>query len=207
MEQENTGDRAADYLHNYPDFKVDMVNGMFLGEHSGRYYFYSKGNIGILDGDYSVANNVSNFFNGRLLQTNSKLLFIPPKMVLSCIQKVGDSETPSSFKCAKDFPFLAEALCLETMRRVEQTLPLKEGKDINGWTHFVVMLEKFVSQLGNKAQYFEGIDCYCFISSDDVLMQCNPEEGNYDWQFAEKVEGFRVHKKTIMTLINRQKLL
>lgn len=204
-EVSKNADPAADYLHNYPDFKVDMVNGLFLGEKDGKYYFFSKGNIGILEQEYSVANNVNSFFSGALVSTNSRLRFIPPKLLLEVIQRVGDSETKPSFHLPTDFPFTAEALCLETMRRVESTLELRTG--INGWNHFVIILEKFVSGLGNKAVYFEGIDSYCFISTDDVLLLANPEAGNFDWQFAEKVEGFKIGKKTIMTLINRQRFL
>lgn len=198
-------DKAADYLHNYPDFKMDMVNGLFLGEYGGKYYFFSKGNIGILEDEYSVANNIMNFFHGALVATNSKLRFVPPKLLLEVVERVGDSETKPSFHIPQGFPFPAEVLCLETMRRVEQTLALRTG--INGWNHFVIILEKFVSEQGNKAVYFEGIDHYCFMATDDVLMICNPDEGNYDWQFAQNVCGFKVGKKTLMTLINRQKLL
>lgn len=197
-------DAAADYLHNYPDFKVDMLNGLFLGEYEGKYYFFNKGNIGIVE-EYSVANNVSNFFNGVLVSTNSRLRFIPPKMILEVLQKVGDSETKPSFHLPSDFPFVAEALCLETMRRVEGQLELRTG--INGWNHFVIILEKFVAEHGNKAIYLEGIDSYCFLSIDDVLLLSNPETMNFDWQFAEKVSGFKIGKKTIMTLINRQRFM
>lgn len=196
-------DAQADYLHNYPDFKVDMVNGLFLGEHEGKYYFFSKGNIGILEDKYSVSNNISNFFNGALVSTNSKLRFVPPKLLLEVIQRSLDEETPPSFHLSEDFPFIAEALCLETMRRVESALPLRTG--INGWNHFVIILEKFVSDLGTNAVYFEGIDSYCFMSIDDVLLRANPETLNFDWQFAEEVCGFKIAKKTIMTLINREK--
>lgn len=198
-------DKAADYLHNYPDFKLDMVNGLFLGEAGGKYYFFSKGNIGILEDEYSVANNVSNFFNGALVSTNSKLRFVPPKLLLEVVQKVGDSETAPSFNLPKDFPFIGEALCLESMRRIEGKLEMRTG--INGWNHFVIILEAFVAKLGNKAVYFEGVDHYCFMSTDDVLMLSNPETMNFDWQFAEKVEGFKIGKKLIMKLIERQRFM
>lgn len=197
-------DPIADYLHNYPDFKLDMVNGLFLGEHEGKYYFFSKGNIGIAE-EYNVANNISGFFNGALVSTNSKLRFVPPKLLLEVIQKVGDSDTAPSFHLPEGFPFVAEALCLETMRRVEAALPLRTG--INGWNHFVIILEKFVSEHGNKAVYFEGLDHYCFMSLDDVLLLSNPETMNFDWQFAETLTGFKIGKKTIMTLINRQRFM
>lgn len=196
-------DAAADYLHNYPDFKFDMLNGMFLGEHEGKYYFYNKGAIGVLEGEYSVANNVGNYFSGAIVKTNRALRFIPAKMILTAIEKVGDEETAPSFTLPKDFPFPAEALCLETMRRIEGTLEAKTG--INGWNHFVIILDKFISELGNKSIYFEGIDCYCFLSTDDVLMHYNPETNHFDWKFAEKVHGFKIRKQTLITLINRQR--
>lgn len=206
METESKKDVAAEHVaEKYPDFKFDMINGMFLGGHEGKYYFFNKGNIGVLEGEYSVANNISNFFNGALVATNSKLRFIPPKLMFEFIQKVGDTDTAPSFQLPKDFPFPAEALCLETMRRIEGHLPLRTG--INGWNHFVILLEKFVSQLGNQAVYLEGIDHYCFFSIDDVLVLHNPETMNFDWQFAEEVSGFKVGKKTIMTLINRQRFM
>lgn len=202
-EVETKFDKAADYIHNYPDFKVDMLHGLFLGEKDGKYYFFNKGNIGVLEDKYNVANNIGNFFSGPIVQTNYKLRHIPPKMILNELQKVGDEEAKPSFKMEKDFPFLAEALCLETMRRIEQTLEAKTG--INGWNHFIIMLEKFVYANGDKSIYFEGIDNYCFIPSDEVLMTCNPDLGNYDWTFAEKLGGFKVRKQTLMTLINREK--
>jgi hypothetical protein len=204
-DQEPKMDKAADHLHNYPDFKIDMANGFLLGEHEGKYYFWSKGNIGILEGEYSVANNVSNFFNGALVSTNSRLRFIPPKLLLEVISKVGDEETPPTLNLPKNFPFTAEVLCLETMRKVESALTLRTG--INGWNHFVIILEKFVSELGNNAIYFEGVDCYCFLSLDDALIHYNPETMNFDWQFAETLSGFKISKKSIMTLINRQRFL
>lgn len=198
-------DAAADYLHNYPDFKFDMINGMFLGELGGKYYFYNKGKIGILDGQYSVSNNIGNFYSGPIVVTNKQLRYIPGKMILTAIEKVGDEETAPTFTLPTDFPFIAEALCLETMRVVEAKLEGKTG--INGWNHFVIMLEAFVAKMGNKAIYFEGVDSYCFLSSDDVLLLANPNTGNYDWNFAENVVGFKVRKQTLITLINRQKLL
>lgn len=202
---QSTKDATADLLHNFPDFKLDMIHGLFLGEDSGKYYFFNKGEIKILEEEYGVSNNLANFFSGPIVQTNKSLRYLPPKMILTEIEKLGSEETAPSFVLDKEFPFLAEALCLETMRRIEKNLTPKTG--INGWNHFVIILENFLSKVGNKAFYFEGIDSYCFLSSTDILLYCDPDKGNYDWEWDETSSGFSIRKQTLIKLIERQKFL
>lgn len=202
--QEPQKDVAAEYLHNYPDFKRDFAKGFFLGEDKGLYYFWERGNITAFGG-YNVPNNISNFFNGSIVSSNG-VRFYPPKMVLEAFIKTQtlDALQENVVEHKPDFPFIAEALCLETIARIEEALPLSEG--LNGWTHFVLRLENLAVQNRGKIVQIEGIDHYLFISEESLVLEFATAEDvhTFHWKF-ENVVGFKVSKKLLIKLIERQK--
>jgi hypothetical protein len=201
------GDVAADYLHNYPDFKRDYAKGFFLGESDGKYYFYERGQITSVE-EYNVPNNISNFFSGAIIRSNG-VQYFPSKMVLEAFVREQTLEAikegKEEFELRADFPFTAEALCLETIRRLEQTLPLSEG--INGWNHFVVRLEQLAVSHKGKIVQIEGIDHYLFAHEEDLVIQFATADdiNTFTWKFTEPQRGFKVSKKLMVKLIERQK--
>jgi hypothetical protein len=236
MEQEKqVGDVAADYLHNYPDFKRDFAKGFFLGESDGKYYFYERGLITNVE-EYNVPNNISNFFSGSIVRSNG-VRYFPSKMVLEAFVREQTLEAFKADGCSDcnsmgifhegganiecshcsgtgrrghveisaNFPFIAEQLCLETIRRVEQALPLSEG--INGWHHFVVRLEELAVSHKGKIVQIEGIDHYLFAHEEDLVIQFATADDahTFSWKFAEPQRGFKVSKKLMVKLIERQK--
>lgn len=206
MSAEAVADVAADHLHNYPDFKRDFAKGFFLGEDKGKYYFWNNGIITQFEGEYHVANNVSNYFSGPIVGSNG-VRYYPPKMVLEAFVREQTIEAldGEGFDLQSSFPFPAEALCLETLHRVEKALPLSEG--INGWPHFLVRLQALAVGNQGKIVQMEGIDHYLFISEESMVLQFATAEDihTFKWKFAEEVVGFKVGKKLLIKLIERQK--
>lgn len=201
-------DKVADHLHNYPDFKRDFAKGFFLGEHEGTYYFWDHGKYTEFKGEYSVANNINNFFSGAIINSNG-VRFYPPKMVLSAFVNEQTGETfledeSNLLVMPNGHPFNAEVLCLETMRRIEEILPT--SSDLNGWTHFMVRLEKLAVENRGKIVQIEGIDHYLFISEESLVIQYATADDfhTFKWKF-EDVKGFKVPKKLLIKLIERQK--
>lgn len=232
-EENRPVDKAADHLHNYPDFKRDFAKGFFLGEAEGTYYFWDHGSITEFKGEYHVANNVSNYFSGPVVGSNG-IRYYPPKMVLEAFKREQTvealDEEAEALELRADFPFTAEVLCLETLRRVEERLPLSEG--LNGWHHFVVRLEALASANKGKIVQMEGIDHYLFISEESLVLQFATADDihTFRWKFgptmpeADKespicslcdtkfeacecydIKGFKVSKKLLIKMIERQK--
>lgn len=199
-------DLAADHLHNYPDFKRDFAKGFLLGEHEGKYYFWERGNVTISE-EYNVPNNISNFFSGPIIRSHG-VRYYPSKMVLDAFmreQTTGAFEGSAQLEIRSDFIFTAEELCLETIYRLENMLPLSEG--LNGWAHFVVRLEKLVVENKGKIVQIEGLDHYLFVSEESHVLQFATADdvNTFKWNFSPDVKGFKVSKKLITKLIERQK--
>ena len=207
MTAETPVDKAADHLHNYPDFKRDFAKGFILGEHNGTYYFYDNGINTELKGEYSVSNNISNFFSGPLIRSNG-CRYYPSKIVLEAFVKEQTLEAladDGAWEIRADHPFLAETLCLETIRNLEERLPISEG--INGWHHLTLRLENLAVQNKGKVVQIEGIDHYLFVVDEDVVLQYATADDvhTFHWKFAELVRGFKVSKKLAIKLIEQQK--
>lgn len=199
-------DVAAEYLHNYPDFKRDYAKGFFLGEHNGDYHFFERGVLTSIK-DYNVSGNISNFFHGAIISSNG-VRFYPPKMVLEAFvktQTIEALEGEGNLEVRADYPYIAEALCLETSRRIESVLPLSEG--INGWEHFKIRLEKLAVENKGKIVQIEGNDHYLFVSEESLVIKFATADDihTFKWAFETPLVGFKVTKKLLKTLIDRQK--
>lgn len=197
---------VADYLHNYPDFKRDFTKGFLLGEHEGVYYFWNNGVVGTTE-LYNVSNNISNFFSGPIISSNG-VRYYPAKMVLEAFvreQTLEAFEGEGQLELSSKQPYTAEILCLETLRRIEEVLPLSDG--INGWSHFVIRLENLAVQNKGKIVQIEGIDHYLFISEESLVLQFATADDvhTFKWKFDSLVKGFKVSKKLMVKLIERQK--
>lgn len=189
-----------DYLQGMDTFMVDMVHGFCLGVNGESVYFYNKDGIkSLVAEEYDAEKALKKYFHGPIVLTTRNLAFVAPKLIMNCIEKVADTCEANDLELPKDFPYVGEVLSLKTMFSIESALPLRDK--LNGWNHFIVVLENLIKKDGTKFFYFEGKDHYCFLSKDDVMLHYNEEELKFTWEFAVDMKGMKVSKKTLINFV------